>query len=668
MDYRFLLNEEYEIGNLIKIPEVIFVGMQTSGKSSIIEAIVGLPFNFTGTGMATRVPLEITTTSVYPAPSDPVWNLNYNHKSSKISNVHLSGISTLRVCDELKNIHAKLSNQNSVSRNPVSLHLHWEKAHNLKFVDLPGFKGNCKDKTEEILQQEIFEINRDIISSKSDEIFVIVEPACSDSANYFAHQIFKNIVQDYELNKSVILVCSKFDLVQDIQELNKYLTEYMSCVSKTFVLSCPHGDNVPKNDYSDMISRFHVADCDRVGNSKFPWINTEFGINNFIIFLEKILDEQLINSIPRIKKNLENKIFENDQQCIKYQELRKKSVCQWIQQFLNSEVVDFGIKMIQAWDAKNLDCLDMRTREEEESMVIKSDENFDAKNKHQFNYKSSAIWQNKEYQVKTKSLLLYDWPLAGSAQIRRILREFEISLFTRVMKLDENFKSSLQNKIFSIRTSDGSCTSWNEVIVELIKDMSKTFLKSDIQFLHDSVKVILMGWGESIINSKDIPNLPTECIMKALQNILTKILSNSFEKMDHFIVSAIVTSVYRPIPTAGSTIAETYELCTSFYSKDFSSEVNRGLGDIGITVTDIQVGKAKRYCMQRLNLGVSVISQTLGAIFDSFFTCIFRNTLIQELTTWEKSYTDKFTKHDYDEEIQELEIQNEKISNLLLRF
>ena len=47
------------LNKAIDIPRVVIIGNQSSGKSSAIEFIVGVDFLPRGTGMVTKVPLEI---------------------------------------------------------------------------------------------------------------------------------------------------------------------------------------------------------------------------------------------------------------------------------------------------------------------------------------------------------------------------------------------------------------------------------------------------------------------------------------------------------------------------------------------------------------------------------------------------------------------------------
>lgn len=43
--------------NLIELPQIVVVGAQSSGKSSVLESIVGRDFLPRGTGIVTRCPL-----------------------------------------------------------------------------------------------------------------------------------------------------------------------------------------------------------------------------------------------------------------------------------------------------------------------------------------------------------------------------------------------------------------------------------------------------------------------------------------------------------------------------------------------------------------------------------------------------------------------------------
>ncbi len=56
------------------VPEIIIMGEQSSGKSSVVEGFVGQKFNFISDGIATKVPLVLSLLSD-PEITHPRWEL-----------------------------------------------------------------------------------------------------------------------------------------------------------------------------------------------------------------------------------------------------------------------------------------------------------------------------------------------------------------------------------------------------------------------------------------------------------------------------------------------------------------------------------------------------------------------------------------------------------------
>lgn len=56
------------------VPEIIIMGEQSSGKSSVVEGFVGQKFNFISDGIATKVPLVLSLLS-NPSYDHPKWEL-----------------------------------------------------------------------------------------------------------------------------------------------------------------------------------------------------------------------------------------------------------------------------------------------------------------------------------------------------------------------------------------------------------------------------------------------------------------------------------------------------------------------------------------------------------------------------------------------------------------
>jgi GTPase SAR1 family protein len=66
------------------VPEIIIMGEQSSGKSSVVEGFVGQKFNFISDGIATKVPLVLSLLS-NPNFSNPKWELREDGEWKELS-------------------------------------------------------------------------------------------------------------------------------------------------------------------------------------------------------------------------------------------------------------------------------------------------------------------------------------------------------------------------------------------------------------------------------------------------------------------------------------------------------------------------------------------------------------------------------------------------------
>lgn len=120
-----LANISEELGTSFQYPKVVVVGNQSSGKSSVLEAIVGKRFLPTGNNMVTRRPIEITLLR------DPSMTVGFKARFGAAG----------RVITSLTDIHDELTSRNmgNVVNDPIYLTISSPNVHNLTIVDLPGF-------------------------------------------------------------------------------------------------------------------------------------------------------------------------------------------------------------------------------------------------------------------------------------------------------------------------------------------------------------------------------------------------------------------------------------------------------------------------------------------------------------------------------------------------
>ena len=133
------------VNEYIKLPRICSLGTQSSGKSSVLESIVGLDFLPRGDGVVTRRPLELRLCQIN---SGEPWAIFEERKGVKFTDFikvrETIEALTDEVCKSNKNIKDK----------PIVLNVYSQTCPDLTLVDLPGITrvpvGDQPDNIEEI--------------------------------------------------------------------------------------------------------------------------------------------------------------------------------------------------------------------------------------------------------------------------------------------------------------------------------------------------------------------------------------------------------------------------------------------------------------------------------------------------------------------------------------
>jgi len=131
----------------IHLPQIIVVGSQSSGKSSVLEAIVGRDFLPRGNGIVTRRPLILQLVHVNDENSRE-WG-KFLHNKDK----------TFYDFDEIRKeieheTERGCGSNKGISKEPINLKIYSTKVLNLTLVDLPGLtKLPVGDQPEDISEQ-----------------------------------------------------------------------------------------------------------------------------------------------------------------------------------------------------------------------------------------------------------------------------------------------------------------------------------------------------------------------------------------------------------------------------------------------------------------------------------------------------------------------------------
>ncbi|XP_040565884.1 dynamin-1-like protein isoform X2 [Lepeophtheirus salmonis] len=182
---------------IVQLPQIVVVGSQSSGKSSVIETMIGRSILPRGTGIVTRCPLVLQL--MYCPLEDE------NYRSSKNATLDAEEwVEFLhdpnkiytdmdKVRDEIIRKTNLIAGENKgVSKEPISIKFFSPHLLNLTLVDLPGItKVPIGDQPEDI-ENQIKELIQDYISNPN-SIILAISPANTDIATSESIKFAKDV-------------------------------------------------------------------------------------------------------------------------------------------------------------------------------------------------------------------------------------------------------------------------------------------------------------------------------------------------------------------------------------------------------------------------------------------------------------------------------------------
>ncbi|XP_046405452.1 dynamin-1-like protein isoform X2 [Ischnura elegans] len=198
----------------IQLPQIVVVGSQSSGKSSVIESLVGRSFLPRGTGIVTRRPLILQL--VY-CPKD-----DKEHRSAENGTLGLEEWGEFlhlnkKVMTEFDEIRREIENETDrmagnnkgICPEPINLKIYSEHVVNLTLVDLPGLtKVPVGDQPDDI-EAQIKELVVKYIRNPN-SILLAVVTANTDMATSESLKLAKDVDPD---GKRTLAVVTKLDLM-----------------------------------------------------------------------------------------------------------------------------------------------------------------------------------------------------------------------------------------------------------------------------------------------------------------------------------------------------------------------------------------------------------------------------------------------------------------------
>ncbi|KAM0672785.1 vacuolar protein sorting-associated protein 1 [Ordospora colligata] len=212
---------ENNIASRMDLPQIVVIGSQSSGKSSVLENIVGRDILPRGTGVVTRRPLILQL--IHNSTEDyAVFNHAPDTKYTNFEEVRRE------IVNETSRI---LKSKNDVSPLPITLKYYSPKVLTLTLVDLPGLvRVPTNDQPKDICAK-ISEICRKYVSNKN-ALILAVSSANTDISNSDALQLAREVDHGYE---RTIGVLTKIDLMDNGTDVVDVLAGRVICLRLGFV-------------------------------------------------------------------------------------------------------------------------------------------------------------------------------------------------------------------------------------------------------------------------------------------------------------------------------------------------------------------------------------------------------------------------------------------------
>ncbi|XP_044041538.1 dynamin-1-like protein isoform X2 [Siniperca chuatsi] len=286
--------------DIIQLPQIAVVGTQSSGKSSVLESLVGRDLLPRGTGVVTRRPLILQLVHVDPGDArkndesgreGEEWG-KFLHTKNKI----YTDFDEIR--QEIENETERVSGNNKgISDEPIHLKIFSPHVVNLTLVDLPGItKVPVGDQPKDIEVQI-----RDLILkhiSNPNSIILAVTAANTDMATSEALKVAREVDTD---GRRTLAVVTKLDLMDAGTDAMDVLMGRVIPVKLGLI-------GVVNRSQLDINNKKSVADAIRDEHAflqkKYPSLANRNGTKYLARTLNRLLMHHIRDCLPELKTRI----------------------------------------------------------------------------------------------------------------------------------------------------------------------------------------------------------------------------------------------------------------------------------------------------------------------------------------------------------------------------
>ncbi|KAJ0488624.1 putative dynamin GTPase [Helianthus annuus] len=245
--YNRLQSAAVAFGEKLPIPEIVAIGGQSDGKSSLLEALLGFRFNVREVEMGTRRPLILQMVHD-PTAADPRCRFQEEESEDYGSPIVLSS----EIADTIKSRTEALlkKTRTAVSSKPIVMRAEYAHCPNLTIIDTPGFVLKAKKGEPESTPEEILSMVKSL-ASPPHRILVFLQQSSVEWCSSLWLDTIREIDPTF---RRTLIVVSKFDNrlkeFTERWEVDRYLSAsgYLGENTQPFFVALPKERTTVSND------------------------------------------------------------------------------------------------------------------------------------------------------------------------------------------------------------------------------------------------------------------------------------------------------------------------------------------------------------------------------------------------------------------------------------
>lgn len=293
-----------------KLPEIVVVGGQSAGKSTILESLIGYQILPKGMGIQTRCPVRVR---LQPIAEKIEYAVCHSKPGQRFTIKQIS-----ELIDER---NTEIATTKYIDDKALEIDIYANNVLNITLVDTPGLCNiRLDDQPEDIVETLLAMAKR--YASNENSIILAITPANIDLAMSDALKIAKLVDPNLQRTLGVL---TKIDLMNPNNNCIDVMHNKQFKIAKGFIGVKCAATNDRNMDITDFAEIFRIEE-QYFKNHEIYSKNLEFfGIRSLKDRLSRVFKESIEASIPGLQAEIRSRLIDVKQNLVFYHDLAEKS-------------------------------------------------------------------------------------------------------------------------------------------------------------------------------------------------------------------------------------------------------------------------------------------------------------------------------------------------------